>query len=173
MPTVFWAQCWTFFHFFFSSFHNSSARRSLCCSSVTKSLPTLSNPMDCSTPGFPVLHYLPEFAQIHVHWVGCYLSISSSVIPFSSWLQSFPASGSFPKSRLFVSGGQSIGASASVIPVNSQGWFPLGLTGLISLQSQGLFTVWKPQFFSVQPSLWSNDHVWTWLLEKRIITLTI
>ena len=70
----------------------------------------------------------------------CHPTISSSVTPFSSWLQSFPASGSFPMSRLFTSGGDSIGgsASASVLPVNIQGWFPLGLTGLFSLLSKGL-----------------------------------
>ena len=89
----------------------------------------------------------------------CHPTISSSVIPFSSCLQSFPASGSFPMSRLFASGGQSIGvsASASVLPMNIQDWFPLGLTGWISLQSKGLSrvfqhhtTVQKHQFFSAQ-----------------------
>ena len=82
------------------------------------------------------------------------MSISSSVTPFSSWPQSFPASGSFPVSRLFTSGGQRIGASssASVLPMNIQAWFPLGLTGLISLQSKRLLqvfsstTVWKHQY---------------------------
>ena len=91
----------------------------------------------------------------------CHLTISSSVIPLSSCLQSFPAEGSFPMSQLFTSGGQSIGASASpsVFPANIQGWFPLGLTGLISLLSKGLSrivsstTVWKHQFFHAQPSL--------------------
>ena len=75
----------------------------------------------------------------------CHPAISSSVIPFFSCLQSFPASGSFPVSQFFVSGGQSIGASASasVFPVNIQGWFPLGLTGLISLQSKGLSKVFS------------------------------
>ena len=84
------------------------------------------------TPGLPVHHQLQEFTQTHVHWVGDL--ISSSVIPFSSCLQSFPASGSFPKSQLFTSGGQSIGvsASASVLPMNIQDWFPLGWTGWIS-----------------------------------------
>ena len=87
-------------------------------------------------------------------------------------LQSFPASGSFPVSQLFASGGQSIGASASVLPMNIQDWFPLGLTGLISLLSKGLSsvfsstTIWKRQFFSAQPSLWSNSHIHTWLLGK-------
>ena len=73
----------------------------------------------------------------------CHPTISSSVVPFSSCLQSFPASGSFPVSWLFTSGGQSIGTSASVPPVNIQGWFPLGLTGLISLQSKGLLRVFS------------------------------
>ena len=87
----------------------------------------------------------------------CHPTISSSVIPFAC-LQSFPASGSFPMSQLFASGGQSIGPSASVLPMNPQGWFPLGLTGLISLKSKGLSrifsntTVQKHQFFSTQPS---------------------
>ena len=100
-----------------------------CCCSVIKLCPALCNPTNCSTPGFPVLHYLPEFAQIHVHW--CYLTISSSAAPFSFCLQSFPASGSFPVSQLFVSGGQiiAVSASASVLPMNTQGWFSLGLTG--------------------------------------------
>ena len=99
----------------------------------------------------------------------CHPTISSSVIPFSSRLQCFPASGSFPMSRLFESGGQSIGtsASASVLPMNIQGWFPLGLTGLIFLLSKWLSrvfsstTVWRHQFFSSQPSLWSNSHIRT------------
>ena len=92
-----------------------------------------------------------------------HLTISSSVIPFSSCLQSFPASGSFPMSQLFASGGQSLGASASasVLTMSIQGWFPLGLTGLISLLSEGLSrvfcstTVWKHKFFGAQPSFWS------------------
>ena len=98
----------------------------------------------------------------------CHPTISSSVIPFSSCLQSFPASGSFPISWLYASHGQSIGASASasVLPMNwFQDWFPLGLTGLISLQSKGLSrvfsntTVWKHQFFGVQSSLRSNSYI--------------
>ena len=91
----------------------------------------------------------------------CYPAISSSVVPFSSHLQSFPASGSFPMSQFFTSGGQSIevSASTSVLPMNVQDWFPLGWTGWISLQSRGLLrvfsntTVWKHQFFSAQFSL--------------------
>ena len=104
----------------------------------------------------------------------CHPTTSSSVIPFSSRLLSFPASGSFPMSQFFASGGQSIGASAStsVLPMSIQDWFPLGLTSWISLQSKGLSrvfsntTVQKHQFFSVQPSLWSNCHIHTWPLEK-------
>ena len=100
----------------------------------------------------------------------CHAIISSSVIPFSC-PQSFPALGSFPMSWLFASGGQSIGTLASVLPMNIQGWAPLGLTGLISLQSKGLLrdfsstTVWKHQFFGIQSSLWFNSHIHTWLLE--------
>ena len=104
----------------------------------------------------------------------CHPTISSSVIPFSSHLQSFPASGSFPVSQFFTSGGQNIGVSAlvSVLPMNIQDWFPLGMTGLISLQSKVLSrvfsstTVPKYQFFSTQLYLWSNSHIHAWLLEK-------
>ena len=101
-------------------------------------------------------------------------TISSPVIPFSSCLQFLPASRSFLMSWLFTSDGQSIGASASasVFSMNIQDWFPLGLTGLICLQSKGLSrvfsntTVQKHQFFSAHPSLWSSSHTYTWLLEK-------
>ena len=89
----------------------------------------------------------------------CHPTISSSIVPFSSCLQSFPASGSFPMSQLFASGGPSIGALASVLAMNIQGWFPLGLTDWVSLQSKGLSrvfsntTVQKHEFFCVQLSL--------------------
>ena len=104
----------------------------------------------------------------------CHPTISSSVIPSSSCPQSFPALASFPMSQFFESGGQSIGvsASASVLPMNIQDWFPLGWTGWISLQSKGLSgvfsntTVQKHQFFGDQLSIWSNSHFHTWLLEK-------
>ena len=102
----------------------------------------------------------------------CHPTISSSVIRFSSCLQSIPVSGSFPVSQLFPSGGQSIAASASVLPTNTQDWSPLEWTGWISLQSKGLSTVFsnttvqKHQFFSTQSSLWSNSHIHTWLLKK-------
>ena len=102
----------------------------------------------------------------------CHPTISSSVIPFSSCPQSLPASGSFPVSQFFASGGQSIGLSASVLPMNIQDWFPLGWTSWISLQSKGFSrvfsntTVQKHQFFGAQLSLWSNSHIHTWPLEK-------
>ena len=104
----------------------------------------------------------------------CHPTISSSVVPFSSCLQSLPTSGSFLTSLLFASSGQCIGASASasVIPMNIQDWFPLGWTGWISLQSKGLSSVFsntivkKHQFFGAQPSLWSNSRIHTWILEK-------
>ena len=91
-------------------------------SSVTQSHPTLCNPMDCSTPGFPVLQQLPELAPTHVHRVSDAIQPSHPLVPFSSCLQSFPASGSFPLSQFFTSCGQSIGvlASASVLPMNIQ-----------------------------------------------------
>ena len=104
----------------------------------------------------------------------CHPTISSSVVPFSSCPQSFPASGSFPMSQLSISGGQSIGVSAStsVLPMNTQDWSPLGWTGWISLQFKGFSrvfsntTVQKHQFFSAQLSSQSNSHIHTWLLEK-------
>ena len=108
----------------------------------------------------------------------CHQSTSSSVIPFSSFLQSFPPSLSFLTSQFFASGGQNVGVSASASVLQHQDSFPSGLTGLISLLSKGLsrvfsnITVKKHQFFGTQPSLWSNFHIHTWLLEKNI-ALTI
>ena len=104
----------------------------------------------------------------------CHPAISSSVIPFSSCSQSLPASGSFPMNQLFTWGGQSTGVSpsASVLPMNTQDWFPLGWTGWISLQSKGLSRVFsnttaqKHQFFGAQLSSQSNSHIHTWPLEK-------
>ena len=102
----------------------------------------------------------------------CHLIISSSVACFSPCPQSFIASRCFPMSRFFASSGQSIRASATVLAMNIQDWFPLGLNGLISLLSKGLSrifsstTIWKHHFFGAQPSLWSNSHIHTWLLEK-------
>ena len=131
-------------------------------SSVAQSCPTLWDPMNCSTPGLPVPSPTPG---VHSNscpssqW--CHPAISTSIVPFSSCPQSFPASGSFPVSQLFAWGGQSIGVSAlaSVLPINTQDWSPLEWAGLISLQSKGLSrvfsntTVQKHQFFGAQLSL--------------------
>ena len=127
------------------------------CSVMSDSL----RPMDCSTPGFPVLHWLPEFAETHVHRVGDAIQMSHPLLSPSLPTFSLSQHESFLMSLLFKSSGQSLGASvsASVLPVNIQGWFPLGLTGLISLQSKGLSrvfsntTVQKHQFFGAQVSL--------------------
>ena len=135
--------------------------RSVQFNSDPQSCPTPCDPMDCSTPGLPAHHKLLEFTNSCPLSQWCHPNISSLVIPFSSHLQSFPASGSFQMSQLFTSGGQSIrvSASASVLPVNTQDWFPLGWTGWISLQSKGLSrvfsdtTVQKHQFFGAQLSL--------------------
>ena len=145
-----------------------------CCCSVPQSCPTLSDPMDYSMPGFPVLHYLPQFAQTHVH------GVSDAIQPsHPRSLPSLPVLILSQHQGLFqrvdsASGGQSIGASASasVLPMNIQGWFPLGWTGLISLPSKGLSRVFsnttaqKHQFLAIQPSLWSNSHTGTRLPEK-------
>ena len=112
-------------------------------SSVALSCLTLYDPMDCSMPGLPVHHQLLEFIQTHVHWVADAIQPSYPLSPFSSRLQSFPASGSFQMSQLFASSGQRIVVSASVLPKNIQDWFPLGWTGWISLQSKGLSSVFS------------------------------
>ena len=139
-------------------------------SSITQLCLTFCDPRDCSTPSFPVLHYLLEFALIHVHWFGDVIQSSYSLPP--------PSAPAFNLSQhqeiCFVSGSQSIGAlaSASVLPRNIQGPFPLGLTILISLLFRGLSgvfsntTVQKHQFFDTQLALWSNSHIHIWLLEK-------
>jgi len=146
-------------------------------SSDTQSCPTLCDTMDFSMPGFPVHHQLPDTTQnscLLNQW--CHPTTSSSVVPFSSCLQSFPASESFPMSQFFPSDGQSIGVSASafVLPMNIQDWFPLGclldpkLVGYSCnpRDSRESSPVQKHQFFSTQLSLYSNFHIHTWLLEK-------
>ena len=148
-------------------------------SSVTQSSPTVCDPMNHSTPGLPVHHREPTLwahpnSCVSCRW--CHPVISSSVVPFSSCPQSLPASESFPMSQLFAWGGQNIGvsASASVLPMNTQDWSPLGWTGWISLQSKGLSrvfsstTVQKYQFFGAQLSSQSNSHIHTWPLENTI-----
>ena len=142
-------------------------------SSVTQSC-RLCNPIDCSMASFPIHHQLPELPQTHVHRVGDAIQPSHPVNPFSSCLQSLPALGSFPMSQFFTSGGQNIGvlASASVLLMKTQDWYPLGWTGWISLQSKLCLrvvsntAVQNHQFFGTQLSLRSNSHIHTWLLEK-------
>ena len=128
-------------------------------SSITQSCPPLCDLMDNSMPGLPVYYQLPEFTQTHVHWVGDAIQPSHPLSsPSPPAFKFFPASGSFQMSQFFASGGPSIGvsASASVLPMNIQDWFPLGWTGWISLQSKGLSkvfsntTVQKYQLFSAQ-----------------------
>ena len=148
--------------------------RSVQFSSVAQSCPTLCDPMNRSTPGFPVHHQLPDITKLISIESVCHPAISSSVVPFSSCPQSLPASESFPMTQLFAWGGQSIGVSAwaSVLPINTQDWSPLGWTGWISLQSKwpsrvfSNTTVQKHQFFGAQPSSKSNSHIHTWPLEK-------
>ena len=125
-------------------------------SSVAQPCPTLCDPKYCSTPGLSVHHQLPEFTQIYVHWVSDAIQPSHPVVPFSSHLQSFLASGSFQMSQFFASGDESIGvsASASVLPMNIQNWFPLGWTGCISLQSKGLYKILLQHHSSKASILW-------------------
>ena len=135
--------------------------------------------MDCSTLVLLVHHQLLEFTQTHVHWVGDTIHISSSVVSFSSCLQSFPASGSFQMSQFFALGGQTIGvsASASVLPVNIQNWLPLGWTGWIFSKSKGHSRVFsnttfqKHQFFGAQPSSQPNFHI-PYISTGKTVTLT-
>ena len=145
--------------------------------SVVQSLNSVqlfANPVDGSMQGFPVLHHLLELAQTHVHRASDDIQPSHPLLSPSPPAVNLPCLQSFPVSRLFASGDQSIGASASasVLLMNIQDWFPLGLIGLISLQSKILSrvfsstTIRKHQFFSSQPSLWSNSHTCTWLLGK-------
>ena len=146
-----------------------------CCRSGAKSCPTLCGPMDCSIPGFSVPHHL-EFAQVDGHWIGDAIQPSHPLLP------SFPSAFNLCQHRgLF----QWVSCSCQMtkilefqlqylLPVSSQDWFPLRSTGLISLLSKGLSsvfsstTVWKHQFFSVLPSLWSSSHSHTWLLERPL-----
>ena len=143
-------------------------------SSVAQSCLTLCDPIDCSTSAFHAHHQLPELAQIHVHWVSDAIQPSHPLSPPSP-----PAFNLSQHQALFqwVSSSYQV-ALASILPMNIQDWFPLGLTGLISLQSKGLSrvfsntTIQKHQFFSAQLSLWSKAYIHTWLLEK-IIASTI
>ena len=143
-------------------------------SSVAQSCLTLCDPMNCSTPGLPIHHWLPEFTQTHVQWVSDTIQPSHPLLSPSPPAPNPSQHQSFPVSQLFSWGGQSTGVSAlaSFLPKQSQGWSPLEWTGQISLRSKGLSrvfsntTVQKHQFFSAQPSSQSNSHIHTWPLEK-------
>ena len=156
-------------------------------SSVCQSYPTLCDPMDCSTPGFSVHHQHPGLAQIHGHQVGDAIQPShplSSPSPPAFNLSQHQKS--FPMSQFFASGGQSIGvsASASVLPMNIQDWFPLGWTGWISLQSKGLSrvfsntTVRKHQFSFLSNQLIlqlkkkeKERNIWAFLVAQMIMNM--
>ena len=139
-------------------------KRSLCFSSVqfssvAQSCPTLCKQMNCSTPGLPVHHQLLESTQTHVHRVNDAIQPSHPLsFPSPLAFNLFPASGSFPVSQLFASGSQSIRvlASTSVLPINTQGWSPLGWTGWISLQSMGLSGVFFKHHSSKASILWHS-----------------
>ena len=135
---------------------------------VTKSCPTLCDPVNSSMPGFPLLHYLPRFAQTHVHWVSDAIQPSHPLLPLS------PLALNLSQHQVlfqwaFAWDDKNIGAPASVLLGNIQDWLPLGLISLLSKGLSGGFfstTIRNHQSFSIQFSLWSNSHVSTWLLEK-------
>ena len=146
-------------------------RVSLCLfSSVAQSCLTVCDPMDCSMPGFPVHHQLPELVQTYAYQVGDTIQPSHPLL--SPSLPAFNLSQHQGLFKWVSSSHQVATASTSVLTMNIQDWFPLGLTGLISLQSKQLSrvfsntTVPKHQFFGTQLSVWSNSHTHTWLLEK-------
>ena len=165
---------WIQLHFFFLSPLPCFFKGSTYKWFISVQVMSLWDPMDCSTPDFPVPYRLLEFAQVHIHCISDALQPSHPLLPsFSFFSQSFPASGSFPMSWLFVSGVSSIGvsASASVFPMNIQGWFPLRLTNLIALLFWELSRVFSaPQFKSINSSvlsiLYGTPHNCRWLLER-------
>ena len=146
-----------------------------CCCSVTQLCLTLCNPMVCSMPGFPVLHYLPEFAQTDVHWVGDAIQSSHSLLPpspASIKVSIFASIKVFSnESALCIRWPKYQSFSFSIIPSNEYSgmissrfdWF--NLLALLSRVFPST-TIWKHQFFDAQPSSWSNSHICTWLLEK-------
>ena len=161
---------------------------SCCCCSVTQLCLTLCDPVDCSTARLPCLSSSPRACSNTSIELVCHPTISSSVGPFSSCLQSFPTSGSFPVSQFFTSDGQRIGVSASesVLPMYIQNWFPLRLNGWISLQSKGLSSLlqhhsskssilWHSAFFMVQLShlymTTGKTIAWTtWTFVSKVVS---
>ena len=191
LSLIFYNQCWTPW-FLFLSYTTTPPPSTFAWHTIFLGSPLHSVQFSCSVMSDSLQPHGLQHARppcpsptTGVHSKSCPLSqwchptISSSVVPFSSGFQSFPASGYFPVSQFFASGGQSIGvsASASVLPMNIQGWFPLQLTSWISLLSKGLSRVFsnttaqKHQFFGAQLSLQSNSHIHTWLLEKPLLWL--
>ena len=160
--------------YFFHAYFQFRSSLCCCCCSAARSCPILWGPMDCSRLGSPVLHYLQEFAQTHVHWVNQVIQTSHRLSPLL-FLPSI-----FSSIKVFFNGSAlhirqpnfGASASASALSMNIQGWFPLGLTGLIYLLSKRLSRVFsstiiqKHQFFSAQLSLQSNSYIHPWLLEK-------
>ena len=140
-------------------------------STIVQSCPVLFDPMDCRVPRLPVPHHFLEFAQVHVHRIGDDLQLSHPLDALFSCVRSFPALGSFPVSQLFASDAQNTGISASALPGDIQGWFPLRSTSLISLLSKGLSGVFssirvqRHPFFGIQP-LQSSSHNHTWPLGR-------
>ena len=141
-----------------------------CCCSVTQSCPTLCNPMDCSTPGFPVSHHLPKFSQVHIHCICDVIQPSHPLTPSFPFALNLSQNWGFSNESALESDDQNIGASASVLP-SIQGLFSLRLTGWISLLSKellGVFsstTVWRHQFIGVL-FLWSSSHNHMWSLGR-------
>ena len=145
----------------------------LTCCSVAKWCPTLCDPVDCSTPGFSVLHYLLEFIKlmsIESVMTSNHLILCCPLLFLPSLFPSIRVFSSY--SALHIRWSKYWSFNFSINSSSVQCWCPLGLTGLIFLQSKGLSrvfsstTIWKHQFFSTQPSLWSSSHVHTWLLGK-------
>ena len=161
-PCQFWSVCY------------SMSSSNCCYLTHIQVCQTLCDPMDCSTPGLPVYHQLPEFTQTHVHWVGDAINHLILCCPLLLLPSIFPSIRVSSVSQFFSWSGQSVGvsASASFLPMNTQDWSPLGWTGWIWLQSKRLSrvfsntTVQKHQFFGAQLSSQSNSHIHTWLLEK-------
>ena len=160
---------------YFSRYHYFICFSFFNCCSIVKSCPTLCNAMNYSLPPFPALHSLQEFAQTHVHWVSDAIQQFHPLLPSSPFtLHLFQHQGLFR----WISSSHQVAKVLElqlqhVIPMSILCWFPLGLTSLISLLSKGLTrvftstTIWKHQFFSAQPSLSSNTHIHTWLLENH------
>ena len=158
---------------YFYEYANICIYNTGCCfCSVVKSYLTPCDPMDAASQAFlssTISQSLLKFMSIELVMLS---NPSFSAVPFSFCLTSFPAPGSFQISWFFTLGGQRIGSLQSVLAMNIQGWFPLGLTSLLYLQSKGFSevfsstTIQKHQYFSTQSSLWFNSHIHTWLPEK-------